>query len=97
MPDAELLAVAGDLLAQLGTNAHVRALVEAAILIHDHPHWAVWVPRGQAGWTAVRPASSRPPAPELPMLWISAGSASELARMMDSADGQATQTTAGSE
>ena len=97
MPDAELLAVAGDLLAQLGTNAHVRALVEAAILIHDHPHWAIWVPRGQAGWTAVRPASSRPPAPELPMLWISAGSASELARMMDSADGQATQTTAGSE
>ena len=92
-----MLAVAGDLLAHLGTNAHVRALVETAILIHDHPHWAVWVPRGQVGWTAARPASSRPPAPELPMLWISAGSASELARMMDSADGQIAQTAPGPE
>ena len=68
MRDADTLAELGDLLTRVGANAHVRALAEAAILIHEHPHWAVWIPRDQAGWTAVRPASSR----RRPELWPSA-------------------------
>lgn len=97
MHDAETFAVFRDLLGRLGAAADVHALAEAAILMHDHPRWAVWIPRDQAGWTAARPASSRRPAPELPMLWINAESASELADMMDSADGQAARTAARTE
>ena len=64
------------------------SLAEAAVLLRDHPCWAIWLPAGDRGWTAVRPASSRPPAAELPMIWIHAGTASELARRMDAMDEQ---------
>lgn len=60
---------------------------EAAILLHEHPAWAVWLPHDDRGeWTAARAASSRPPGPAVPLLWLRAGSADELARMMRAAD-----------
>src|SRR5450759_64404 len=63
-------------------------LFEATILIRDHPQWAIWRPARGSDWTAVRPASSRPPAPELPTIWVHAGTARELARLMRAADEQ---------
>jgi hypothetical protein len=64
------------------------ALAEAVILMRDHPQWAIWLPVRGGDWTAIRPATSRPPAPELPTIWIHAGSASELARLMQAGDEQ---------
>jgi hypothetical protein len=66
----------------------MRSLAEAVILLRDHPYWAIWLPVSGRDWTAVRPASSRPPAPELPMMWVHADTASELARLMDAMDVQ---------
>jgi hypothetical protein len=63
-------------------------LAEAIILLRDHPHWAIWLPASGADWNAIRPASSRPPSPELPTIWVHADTASELARLMRSTDGQ---------
>jgi hypothetical protein len=63
-------------------------LAEAIILLHDHPQWAIWLPASRRDWTAIRPASSRPPAPELPTIWVHADTASELALLMRSTDEQ---------
>jgi hypothetical protein len=61
-------------------------VAEFVALHRDHPLWAVWMPSGGRGWVAVRPASSRPPGPEQPMVWVSAVSATELADLMDATD-----------
>ena len=92
--DAQALAALGDALDRLGAG-NFRVLAEAAILLRDHPRWAVWLPASDHDWTAVRPASSRPPGPEVPMLWVHAGTAGELARMMRAADAQLSPGTAG--
>jgi hypothetical protein len=63
-------------------------LVEAIILMRDYPQWAIWLPASGGGWTAIRPASSRLPSPELPTIWVDADTASELARLMRSTDEQ---------
>jgi hypothetical protein len=85
--EVRVLTALGGVLDWLGTRG-VRVLVEAAILLRAHPHWAVWAPTEDRGWTAVRPASSRPPSPDLPMVWVQAGTAGELAGMMRAADDQ---------
>ena len=63
-------------------------LAEATILLRDHPQWAIWLPVSRRDWIAIRPASSRPPAPELPTIWVHAETASELANLMKAADEQ---------
>ena len=55
------------------------ALAEAIILMRDHPQWAIWLPAKGRDWIAIRPATSRPPTPELPTIWVHAATASELA------------------
>jgi len=64
------------------------SLAEAVILLRDHPQWAIWRPASGSNWAAIRPASSRPPAPELPTMWVHAHAASELARLMRACDEQ---------
>lgn len=66
------------------TNAG--ALAETVSLNSNHPLWAVWLPAVGRGWVAVRPAGSRPPGPEVPMLWVIADSATELSARMRFAD-----------
>jgi len=78
---------------ECGGAAQIRAeaeadLVEAVILLRAHPQWAIWLPASGSDWTAIRPASSRPPAPELPTIWVHADTADELARLMQAADEQ---------
>jgi hypothetical protein len=63
-------------------------LPDAVALLRNHPQWAIWLPAGSGEWTAIRPASSRPPSPELPTIWVHADTASELARLMHTADEQ---------
>ena len=70
------------------TTVEEGVLTEAVILLRDHPQWAIWLPASGGDWTAIRPASSRPPSPELPTIWIYADTASELAQLMRSADEQ---------
>lgn len=60
---------------------------QVAVLLADHPAWAVWLPTS-GRWTAVRPASSRPPGPGLPLLWAQAETADELDRRMCALDDQ---------
>jgi hypothetical protein len=61
-------------------------LAEVVVLHRDHPGWAVWPPAAGGEWAAVRPAGLRPPGPELPMLWVRAGTAAELGGRMSRAD-----------
>jgi hypothetical protein len=63
-------------------------LAEANALLRAHPRWAIWLPVGNGDWAAIRPASSRPPTPELPTIWVHADTASELSRLMCAADDQ---------
>jgi len=63
-------------------------LAEAIILLRDHPQWAIWRPTSGSNWTAIRPASSGPPAPELPTIWVHADTPEELARLMQASDEQ---------
>jgi hypothetical protein len=63
-------------------------LAEAIILLRDHPQWAIWLPASGGNWIAIRPASSRPPTPELPTIWVHADTAGELAELMQAADEQ---------
>jgi hypothetical protein len=65
-----------------------RALTEVVALYRDHPLWAVWMPRTGRGWVAVRSASSRPPKPEQPMVWVQAPTAARLAGLMRAADAE---------
>jgi hypothetical protein len=70
------------------TPGEEAVLAEAIILLRDHPQWAIWLPASGGDWIAIRPASSRPPTPELPTIWVHADTASELARLMRSTDEQ---------
>jgi hypothetical protein len=83
--DTGLASVVRDVLEQLGLRDAL-ALAEVAVLQRDHPRWAVWVPAAGGEWAAVRPAGSRPPGPEVPMLWVYAGTAAELGGRMSRAD-----------
>jgi hypothetical protein len=65
-----------------------RLLAEAVVLLLAHPAWAIWLPVGRRDWTALRPASSRPPDPDLPMVWAHDRTADELARRMRAIDEQ---------
>lgn len=57
-----------------------------ARLLFRFPRWAIWVPVGHDGWTAIRMASSRPPAGKLPTAWAHAPSSRELRRKMKMID-----------
>jgi hypothetical protein len=65
-----------------------QTLIETAVLLREHPAWAIWMPAGRHDWTAARPASSRPPAPDLPMVWIHAATSADLANLMRGTDAQ---------
>jgi hypothetical protein len=83
--NAGLASVVRDVLEQLGVTDAL-TLAEVAVLHRDHPRWAVWVPAVGGEWAAVRPAGSRPPGPEVPMLWVRADTAAELGSRMSRAD-----------
>lgn len=85
--DAQALTALGDALDRLGARG-IRALAEAAVLLHAYPRWAVWLPTDGREWTAVRPAGSLPPGRQAPTIWVRAATAGELAAMMDRAEGQ---------
>jgi hypothetical protein len=59
-----------------------------AELLRAFPRWAVWVPSEHGEWTALRPASARPPSAGLPMIWAHAATPVELARKMQAIDEQ---------
>jgi hypothetical protein len=64
-------------------------IVAEVIALHqEFPAWAVWLPWTGGRWTAVRPASSRAPGPELPMVWLHASTSRELAQDMRRVDAQ---------
>lgn len=75
----------GGMLDRFGAR-NLRVVAEAAVLLHEHPQWAVWLPAVGGEWVAVRPAGSRPPDKEMPMIWVRAGTAAELAAEMLRAD-----------
>jgi hypothetical protein len=76
-----------DALAGLDVEAR-RAVVQGIALYREFPAWAVWLPHGGRPWAAVRPASARPPGPEVPMIWVQAETAADLAARMRRADAQ---------
>jgi len=72
-----------------GLGPEDRQAMSQVIALHrEFPAWAVWLPYRGRPWTAVRPASARAPGPDLPMIWVHAGTAAELAAPMRSADAQ---------
>jgi hypothetical protein len=85
--DAQALAALSEALDRLGAGP-ARLLAEVAVLVRAFPRWAVWLPAGGGLWTAVRPAGLMPPGPEVPMVWVRAGAAGELAALMRAADAQ---------
>jgi hypothetical protein len=62
------------------------AIAQVIVLHREFPAWAVWLPHRGRDWIAVRPASARVPRPELPMIWVRAGSAADLGARMRRAD-----------
>ena len=83
--DNNLASVVRNVLEQLGLTDAL-TLAEVVVLYRDHPRWAVWMPVAGGEWAAVRPAGSRPPGPEVPMLWVHAGTAADLRGRMSRAD-----------
>jgi hypothetical protein len=83
--DTGLTSVVRDLLEQVGFTDAL-TLAELTVLQRDHPRWAVWTPAAGGEWAAARPAGSRPPGPEVPMLWVFGGSTAELGGRMSRAD-----------
>jgi hypothetical protein len=74
-----------------GLDAGVRGAISQVIVLYlEFPAWAVWLPYPGRQWVAVRPASARAPGPDLPMIWVHAVTAAELAGRMRSADAQLT-------
>lgn len=71
-------------------SSAAQTAVELVLLHQEFPAWAVWPPF-QGVWSAIRPASSRPPGPGLPMLWVRGESAQQLAERMRDSDWQLTQ------
>lgn len=65
-------------------------IAEVVALYLDHPRWAVWLPMPGGQWVAARPAGLRPPGSEMPMVWVRAGTASELSGRMGQADASLT-------
>jgi hypothetical protein len=64
------------------------AIDQLIVLSREFPAWAVWLPYQGRPWVAARAASSRVPGPGLPMVWVDAISAPELAARMRAVDGQ---------
>lgn len=64
------------------------ALAEITDLHREFPAWAIWLPLLGCGWAALRPASTRRPEPNLPMVWVHAETSAELADRMRSIDAQ---------
>jgi hypothetical protein len=85
--DGQALTALGDALDRLGAR-DIRVLAEVAVVLRDHPRWAIWLAAGGREWTAVRPAGSMPPGPEVPTVWVRAETAGQLAVMMQRADEQ---------
>lgn len=84
MPSSVLEALAG-------VDTETRHAITEIIVLHGQfPAWAVWPPRRGRSWTAIRPASSQVPGPDLPMIWVHAATAPELADQMRRADMQLT-------
>ena len=83
--NAGLASVVRDVLEQHGLTDAL-TLAEVVVLYRDHPRWAVWMPVAGGEWAAARPAGSRPPGPEVPMLWVRAGTAADLGGRMSRAD-----------
>ena len=83
--DNGLTSAVRDVLEQHGLTDAL-TLAELVVLYRDHPLWAVWMPAAGGEWAAVRPAGSRPPGPEVPMLWVRAGTAADLGGRMSRAD-----------
>ena len=74
-----------------GLDAEAGVVISQVIALYrEFPAWAVWLPHGGRPWAAVRPASARAPGPDLPMIWVQAGTTEELAARMRSADAQLT-------
>jgi hypothetical protein len=74
-----------------GPGAEAGQVIAEFIVLHrEFPAWAVWLPYRGRSWTAVRPASARVPGPDLPMVWVHAATAAELADRMRGVDGQLT-------
>jgi hypothetical protein len=72
-----------------GLDAEVRRAVTEFVVLHrQFPAWAVWLPHQGRQWIALRPASARVPAPDLPMIWVQAATAADLARRMRAAEHQ---------
>lgn len=65
-----------------------QAAAEMIVLRREFPAWAVWPPYRGRAWAAVRPASARPPGPDLPMVWVHAATSAELAGRMRGVDAQ---------
>jgi hypothetical protein len=74
-------------LAGLGPE-HRQAISQVIALHREFPAWAVWLPYRGRRWAAVRPASARAPVPDLPMIWVHADTAAELAARLRGADAQ---------
>ena len=72
-------------LGQLG-SANAQALAEIVSLCRDHPLWAVWPAVLGRGWVAVRPAGSRQPGPEVPLVGVFGETSADLAARMCVAD-----------
>jgi hypothetical protein len=72
-----------------GLDAETSEVISQVIALYrEFPAWAVWLPHRGRPWAAVRPASARAPAPDLPMIWVHADTAAELAARMRGADAQ---------
>lgn len=69
-------------------GANASTLIEVVALHQEFSAWAVWLPWRGGCWTAVRPASSRAPGPDLPMVWLRAATSAELAADMRRVDAQ---------
>ena len=66
-----------------GLDPHtVQAITEVIVLHREFPEWAAWLPDGSRRWVAVRVASARAPSPEVPLIWVAAGTAAELGARM---------------
>jgi hypothetical protein len=85
--DIDLVSRVRGVLEELGLR-DAQVVAEMVALYRDHPRWAVWLPMPGGQWEAARPAGSRPPSPEVPMIWVHADTAAGLADQMRGVDGQ---------
>jgi hypothetical protein len=62
-----------------GLDAEASEVIGQVIALYrEFPAWAVWLPYRGRPWMAVRPASARAPGPDLPMIWVRAGTAAVI-------------------